>query len=76
MPDPKLTKEEKAAIASLERVAAKWPQSLWLYSASGTLNVMKKSQGIKRVMFALPHGGVAPGMSVAQIEIENDGGDW
>lgn len=78
-----LTKEEKSAIASLKRVARKWPNSLWLFSASGSLNVMKKhADGEKAV-----HGDNTPlkygcyaGMDqeyvIDSIDIENDGGDW
>jgi hypothetical protein len=74
-----LTKEEKEAIATLEKLAENWPQSLWLYSASGTLNVMKKHEGLKALK-AAGRGGfgeyVHPGFSVVDIDIENDGGDW
>jgi hypothetical protein len=38
-----LTKEEERAIASLGRLAKKWPQSLWLFSQNGSLHVMKKN---------------------------------
>ena len=39
-----LTQEEKRAIKALERLEEIWPDSLWLYSAGGTLWVMKKDQ--------------------------------
>lgn len=45
----KLTTEEKRAIASLKRLAKKWPITLWLYSGSGDLSVMRKVDG-KRAM--------------------------
>lgn len=35
------TLEEKRAIASLKRLAKRWPSSLWLYAASGSLMVMR-----------------------------------
>jgi hypothetical protein len=35
-----LTKEEASAIRSLERLAKKWPQTLHLFSWSGSLVVM------------------------------------
>lgn len=66
-----LTAEERRAISALKRIAKRWPQSLWLFSASGTLNVMKKSEG-GSVGSEAPD----PARSVATIEIENDGGDW
>lgn len=73
-----LTQEEKRAIASLKKVAKQWPGTLWLFSASGTLCVMKKTADGK-------HGygganpsrtGVDPDFTVDTINIENDGGDW
>lgn len=69
----KLTKQEKEAIQKLKEVADIWPNSLWLFSASGSLHVMKKKKG-KRVMFY--GAGVDPDYSVDTINIENDGGDW
>ena len=38
-----LTADEKRAIASLKRLAKKWPQSLKLFSWSGSLVVMDES---------------------------------
>ena len=68
-----LTKEERAAIAALNRVAKRWPDSLWLYSASGSLCVMRKdAEGEK----AVKGEGVDPDYVVDYIDIENDGGDW
>ena len=40
MGDELLTDEERRAIASLERLAKRWPPSLLLFSWSGTLCVM------------------------------------
>ena len=39
--DIELTVEEQKAIASLQRLAKKWPKSLQLFSWSGSLKVMK-----------------------------------
>lgn len=69
-----ITAEEARAIRSLQRLAKKWPASLWLFSASGSLHVMK----------ALPNGqhahlsndGVDPAYVLGTIAIPNDGGDW
>ena len=69
-----LSPREKAAIASLKRVAKTWPKSLWLYSASGELWVMKNNEDNERGM--LPEGGFDIEYGVAKISIENDGGDW
>lgn len=75
MADPRdLTKEEKAALSSLRRLAKKWPESLWLYSASGSLCVMRCDAAGERVH--LPTDGVDPDYCVETIDIPNDGGDW
>lgn len=70
----KITYEEREAVASLKSLSKRWPKSLWLFSANGTLNVMKKKRGGKRA--TLPGGGMDPAYVVATIPIENDGGDW
>ncbi len=68
-----ISKEEERAIASLQRLAKKWPKNLWLFSASGTLCVMRKVDGVIKIN---AHGCVDQNYTVATIEIENDGGDW
>ncbi len=71
-----LTPKEEAAIADLERLAKKWPKNLWLYSASGTLNVMKTPPDGNE-MLPGDGGGVDPENIVTIIPgIRNDGGDW
>jgi hypothetical protein len=42
-PEP-LTAEEKRAIASLKRLAKRWPKSLWLFSDGVNLNIMKTNR--------------------------------
>lgn len=75
MADLELTDEEERAIASLKRLAKKWPDTLWLYSASGILNVMRCDEGGKHAM--LRNCGVDPEYCVDTIAgIDNDGGDW
>lgn len=75
MMDMELTKEETAAINSLKRLAKRWPKSLWLWSASGTLCVMRSSESGEHVVTA--NQGVDPSYTVAEISgIDNDGGDW
>jgi len=66
------TDDEENAIIALEMVASIWPDSLWLYSACGTLCVMKKYQGT-RVMAG---EGFDQRQCICTIDIENDGGDW
>lgn len=71
-----LTKDEKIAIKQLEDLSKIWPKSLWLWSASGQLCVMKYSlsemgDGMNT------HGSVDHKGQVRQIKnIPNDGGDW
>lgn len=65
---------EKAALAALRRLAGSWPKTLWLWSASGTLCVMRTLPDGSRAM--LDNGGVDPAYTVETIDIPNDGGDW
>jgi hypothetical protein len=64
--DP-LTGEERNAITALERLARRWPQSLMLFSWSGSLCVIRNGDALLD----------DPGSAViAQIDgIPNDGGD-
>jgi hypothetical protein len=73
-----LTPEEKHAIAALKRLAKRWPKSLWLYSASGTLNVMRcEPDGVQHFRPCGRSEGVDPDYIVATVDgIPNDGGDW
>ena len=65
---------EDAAISALHRLQKKWPKSLWLFAASGTLTVMKKDEnGNKRIT---EFGGFDSDATVTTIDIECDGGDW
>jgi hypothetical protein len=70
-----LTVEEKKAIAELKKLAPKWPKSLWLYSASGSLHVMKLNENGEHAMTI--DGGADSEYIVESIRgIDNDGGDW
>jgi hypothetical protein len=67
-----LTAEESRAIASLQRLAERWPQSLMLFSASGSLCVMRNEH-------AGEHGDIGRDSSKVIVTIQgipNDGGDW
>lgn len=62
-----LTEEERKAIAALERLARRWPQSLKLFSWSGSLCVIRSDASL----LDDPDAAV-----IAHIEgIPNDGGD-
>lgn len=75
--DHELTHEERLAIAALKRLAKRWPQSLWLFSAGSSLHVMRQPEDGKR------HGSGVRGeqmdqeLSITTIEgIPHEGGDW
>lgn len=46
----KLTKEEKQAIAALQRLADRWPKTLWIFTVGGPLTVMKNGEDGKPIM--------------------------
>lgn len=75
-----LTEKEKKAIQALESAAKIWPKTLWLFSASGTLTVMKKDESGHRAMTESKGGSVGGSVdqtfAVGWIDIENDGGDY
>ena len=68
-----LTPSEEKAIKRLKALAKTWPKSLWLFSASGSLCVMKNDEDGNR---CLRGDGVDSDACVATIDIPNDGGDW
>jgi hypothetical protein len=69
-----LTEKEKAAIRALDSLAKKWPETLWLFSASGSLKVMRYGpNGEQMITYT---GGMDANYVVATINIPNDGGDW
>lgn len=75
--DVVLTTEERRAIAALKRLAARWPDSLWLFSAGGALNVMRRDEDGERAFTRMTGNDVVdPEYRVADIDIPNDGGDW
>lgn len=72
--DTELTFAEKRTIHDLKRIAATWPPTLWLYSASGTLTVMRFGADGEQVMDG---EGFDQNFVVDTIEgIPNEGGDW
>lgn len=73
--DIELTDEEKGAIRALKKLAKTWPNTLWIFSASGSLRVLRVGpDGYPVHIGSL--GGVDPAYVVADIVgIRNDGGD-
>ncbi|WP_107328101.1 hypothetical protein [Agrobacterium pusense] len=71
------TEEERRAIATLKRLAKRWPDSLWLFSASGSLCVMRNRQDGQRALSGdSGQDGADSDYCLATIDIPNDGGDW
>lgn len=69
------TEAERKAIAALKRLAKKWPKSLWLFSASGSLLVMRARQDGRHALDKF--GSVDHEYTLDQIHgISNDGGDF
>jgi hypothetical protein len=68
------TEKEAKAIRALQRLADKWPDTLWLFSCSGSLLVMRKDDQGHHAH--VPGGGVNIDYELATIRgIDNDGGD-
>ena len=70
----KLSKEEKATIAKLKRLEKTWPKTLWIFSASGILNIMKVGDNGEHIYTS--QGGVDPEYVVGEVNVPSDGGDW
>ena len=67
---------EEQAIAALQKLADRWPSTLWLFSADGQLCVMRKNADGSRRLCA-DGISVDPDAEVETIQgIDNDGGDW
>ena len=69
------TKKELEWIEDFKKLAKRCPKKLWLYSASGTLHVMKTPNDGNEILDGIG-GGVNPENSIDTIKISNDGGDW
>jgi len=69
-----LTKEEQKAIKSLQRLANKWPDTLELFSWSGSLHVFKKDdQDYSLVVGSIngiDNGGGDPGDDEVSQDVE------
>ena len=69
-----LTKKERNAITTLERLKNRWPDTLWIFATGNSLSIMRKNDEGEHA--ATSSGGMDPDYIVASIDIENDGGDW
>lgn len=71
--DHELTDEEERAIAALQRVARRWPQSLTLVSMGGSLSVIRTDDERFDSSSTAERG---EAVVVDIYGIPNDGGDW
>lgn len=71
--DIELLPEEKKAIASLKRLAKKWPKRLWLFAGSGGLTVLVGDEDGNHF-----HKGesIDQDYIVDHVDINADGGDF
>lgn len=69
-----LSLKERRAVEGLKSLSRNWPTTLWLFSANGSLSVMR--YGADKKPATLPNGGMDPDYAVATINIRSDGGDW
>lgn len=67
------TVEEAQMIRALVRLSRRWPASLWLFSASGALHVMRAGPDGEHVKIGDRND---PDFVLATVKIPNDGGDW
>lgn len=70
------TATEARAIKELKALARRWPKTLWLFSASGSLHVMRALEDGSHAHLGWPHGGVDPAFLLDTVSISNEGGDW
>jgi hypothetical protein len=70
------TKKELEWIDKFKNLAKECPKSLWLYSASGTLCVMKTPKDGNEMGSGTRGEGVNDENIIDTIDIRNDGGDW
>jgi hypothetical protein len=72
-----LTSEERNAIAALERLAKRWPQTLKLISMDGNLHIVRAGDPRADLQFGSAMGQERQEAIIADIEgIPNDGGSW
>ncbi len=75
-----VTVEEKRAIATLKRLAKRWPKTLWLASMNSSLHVMATGPTGEREYHPVTTDGSGGGLNAAYslttVDIPNDGGDW
>lgn len=71
-----LTDEERRAIASLKRLAKRWPDTLWLYAGGSPdgIAILRTGGDGERVRDS--RGSIDQAYVVDSVGIPSDGGDW
>jgi len=69
-----LRPNEINVINTLYRLKKRWPATLWLFAADGSLHVMRCTKGGKHA--TVNNGAMDQSKIVATIRIDTDGGDW
>lgn len=69
-----LTREEQNAVRCLQRLAKRWPKSLWIYVGDGSFCVMRRAP--EGELDHNSQGSVRQDLVVAKMPIPADGGGW
>ena len=69
---------EEQAIATLKRIAKRWPPTLWLFAGgAGTISIMRCGPDGRRVSREVNGGtGYSPDACIDFVAIPSDGGDF
>ena len=65
---------EKQIINALNRLEKNWNNNYWLFSAAGSLHLMKYSNDRERLVTS--EGSMSPEAIIETFLIQSDGGDW
>lgn len=69
------TEEEKKVIASLKRLAKKWPSTVWLFVDGNSVHVMRIGETERHATTGRGQG-IDPDYILDSVNIDCDGGDW
>jgi len=72
--DIETTDEEELAVSRLEAALKDFPNTIWLFAASGSLYVMKNGPDGEHVVEA--DGCMDSDYIIGQLFVDCDGGDW
>ncbi len=69
------TAAEAKWIRGMKALAKRRPKRLWLFSANGTLCVMRSDEDGGHIHL-MSNDGIDPAFILDTLKIPNDGGDW